>query len=115
MRYRLTEAADADIADVLRFTARRFGPVQRRRYAQMIEQAIAMVAEAPTRPGSRNRDELGKGVRSLHLELAVRRRGAGSHALYYSVGPLEDGNDGVIILRLLHERMDPTRHFGPED
>lgn len=111
MNYRLTEAADADIADILRETMQQFGPVQRGRYAALIEKAIEMVAEEPERPGSRPRDDLAAGVRSFHLELAAGRRGAAAHMVYYLRGRLDDGCDGVIIARMLHERMDPLRHM----
>jgi len=109
--YRLTEAADADIRDILRQTARRFGPLQRRRYGELIEQAALMVAAAPERAGSRQRDELASGIRSFHVERAGGRRGAAAHVLYYRPAQLDDGSDGIIILRVLHERMDPSRHI----
>ena len=111
MAYRLTEAADTDIRDILRHTQRRFGPVQRRSYAVLIERAANMIGDQPERPGSRGRDELGPGVRSFHVELAGQRRGAAAHVLYYVVSKLEDRSDSVIILRLLYDRMDPTRHI----
>ena len=70
-----------------------------------------MVAEKPERPGSRQRDDLAGGVRSFHVELAARRRGAASHVLYYLRGPLDDGREGVVIARMLHDRMEPLRHM----
>ncbi len=111
MNYRLTEAADGDIADVLRETARQFGPLQRERYAALIERAIAMVAEEPERPGSRRRDYLMAGVRSFHVETAAGRAGAAAHIVYYLRGRFDDGHEGVIVARLLHERMEPLRHL----
>jgi toxin ParE1/3/4 len=69
-----------------------------------------MVAAHPERPGSRVRDELGKGVRSFHVELAARRRAAASHLIYYIRGTLDDGRQGVVILRILHEAMEPSLH-----
>src|SRR5260221_3735599 len=104
---RLTEAAGADIADILRETTRRFGRLQRGNYGHLIDRAIAMVAENPERPGSRPRDELGPGVRSFHVELAVRPLRAAAHLLYYFRALLEDGQEGVGVLRVLHEGMDP--------
>jgi len=109
--YRLTEAAAADIADVLRETSRQFGPAQRQKYAALIERAIEMVAEQPDRPGSRQREDLAAGVRSFHIEIAAGRRGAAAHVVYYLRGGLDDGCEGVIIARLLHERMEPLRHL----
>ena len=62
-----------------------------------------MIADNRDRPGSRRRDDLGAGLRSIHVELAARRRGSALHVLYYLRGPLDDGRDGTIIARLLHE------------
>jgi len=112
--YQLAEAARDDVKDILTRTARRFGPLQRRRYNQLVETAAMMIADQPMRPGSRQREELGPGIRSFHVELASRRAAAAAHVLYYVQGTLDDGRDGVIILRVLHERMDPTRHIGQE-
>jgi toxin ParE1/3/4 len=111
LEYRLAEAAERDVADILRETGRQFGRLQRKRYAELIERGIQMVADNPERPGSRQRDHLGSGVRSFHVELAARRRGAASHVLYYLRGRLDDERDGVIIARVLHDRMEPLRHM----
>jgi toxin ParE1/3/4 len=110
----LTEAAAKDVVDILRETARQFGRLQRRRYSALIGRAIRMAAENPERPGSRQRDDLAGGLRSLHVELAARRRGAASHVVYYLRGRLDDGRDGVIIVRMLHDRMEPLRHLTRE-
>jgi toxin ParE1/3/4 len=106
-----TEAADADVEHILRESGRRFGPQQRETYARLIDRAVQMVAENPERPGSHGRTELGEAIRSFHLELAERRRGAASHILYYLRGRLDDGTQGVVIARVLHEAMDPTQHI----
>jgi len=71
-----------------------------------------MVADDPERVGSRQRDDIAPGVRSLHVELAARRRHAASHILYYLRGRVDDGTDGVIIARVLYDGMDPLRHLG---
>jgi len=111
LRYRLTPAADQDVSQILQETARIFGPLQRARYAALIEQAIIMIADQPERASSRPRDELAPGVRSFHVEVAARRRGTASHVLYYLRGLFEDGSDGVIVARALHDQMEPARHL----
>jgi len=35
------------------------------------------------------------------------RRGGAAHCLYYTTGRLPDGAVGTIILRVLHEHMEP--------
>jgi toxin ParE1/3/4 len=106
-RYRLTEVADEDIENILRQSARQFGPLQRDKYASLIEKALDMVAVDPERPGSRDRSDLAHGLRSFRLELAAGRRGAASHALYY----LRDEQEGLIIVRVLHDAMEPALHI----
>lgn len=115
MPYRLSDAAHLDVDGILLETARRFGPKQRRRYAALIHAAMRLVAEAPERPGSRPRNELGPGIRSFHIELAGQRRGAAAHVLFYCIEQGHaDGSADILVLRVLHERMDPARHFVPE-
>ncbi len=109
--FKYTSTAHSDIEGILRYTAGRFGALQRRRYAELIDAAANLVGEQPERAGSRPRDELGQGVRSFPIELAAGRRGAAAHVLYYISGRLDDGSDGVIILRVLYDRMDPARHI----
>jgi len=111
VNYRLTEAAASDIAGILRETTRQFGPMQRRRYAALITRAIELAAEQPDRPDSRRREDLAAGLRSLHVEIAARRRGAATHVVYYLRERLEDGRDGIAVIRVLHERMEPLRHL----
>ena len=73
-----------------------------------------MAAADPGRPGSRARDERGAGIRSFHVELAARRRGAVSHLLYYVSADGAADAAGIVILRILHEAMEPSRHLGAE-
>jgi toxin ParE1/3/4 len=107
--------ADADLVGILGYTSSRFGPQQRDRYAALVDKAAAMLTQDPTRPGSRSRDDLGEGVRSYHIQRAVQRRGAAAHVLYYVVEPQQpDGGADILILRVLHERMDPVRHLAED-
>jgi toxin ParE1/3/4 len=113
--YRLTDAADLDVDGILLETVRRVGPEQRRRYAALINAAMGLVAEAPERPGSRKRDDLASGIRAFHVELAGRHQGAAAHVLFYLVEQQHPDRDAdILILRVLHERMDPTRHIVDE-
>jgi plasmid stabilization system protein ParE len=46
------------------------------------------------------------------VQRAVRRRGTAAHVLFYLVERQHaDSNADILILRVLHERMDPTRHI----
>lgn len=107
MRYELTLAAERDIRDVLAATLKMFGTHQLAAYAGLIERGLALIAEDPDRAGSLDRSAVVSGVRLFHLELAAGRRGAAAHCLYYMTGKLSNGEAGVIVLRVLHEGMEP--------
>jgi toxin ParE1/3/4 len=107
LRYRLTPAAAGDIDAILDESLRQFGIRQVARYAELITQAIDMLCAEPLHVASRLRDDLLPNMRSFHVEHAAGRRGAAAHILYYRVEP--DGM--IVILRLLHQSMDPTRHL----
>jgi toxin ParE1/3/4 len=71
-----------------------------------------MLADDPTRRGSRSRDDLGSDIRSFHVQRAVRRGAAAVHVLFYLIEHQHpDGSAEILILRVLHERMDPARHL----
>jgi toxin ParE1/3/4 len=116
-KYRLTELADGDIDGILDYTHQNFGHLQRDAYQALIEQACQMVGEDPMRKGSKTRDELGQGVRSLHVSIAARRKGAASHILYYIAAALEDGTPGAVVLRILWDGMEPMSYvaFGLDE
>jgi toxin ParE1/3/4 len=109
LAFRLTEQAGVDVEAILEDTATTFGPRQVAVYADLIERAILRVAENPDQPSTTARTDIGAGVRSYHIELVAGRRGAASHLLYYMVGELDDDSMGVIVLRVLHEHMEPKQ------
>ncbi len=107
MRRRLTRRADEDIEHILNETFRAFGPRQVQAYASLIDRAIALVAEAPERPSSQHRPDLAPGIRSFHIAVASGRKGGASHILYFTVRDAAEDDREVVILRVLHDRMEP--------
>ena len=115
-RYRLSNAAQGDVLDILAWTDELFGEVARLRYESLIVAALRDVARQPDRPGSLARPELGASVRSWHLRLSrehvnpsvgiVRRP---RHFLVYRLEP-----DLVVVGRLLHDAMELARHLDAE-
>ncbi len=107
-RLRLSAAAERDLLGILRWSQAQFGPSARRRYEALIQAALRGLAGAPTAPGSRQRPEIGTGVRSWHLRLSrdkavvdgevVRRP---RHFILYRVE-----GDTVLVGRILHDSMD---------
>ena len=107
MSYVITEPAERDIKGILNNTLKVFGPRQLITYAEIIDKGMEMVGDKPERGGSIDCFEIRPGVRLFHLELAAGRLGAASHCLYYTAAQIANGTVGTIILRVLHEHMEP--------
>lgn len=111
MRHRLTKKADADIAGILRTTRKLFGKNQVVTYAGIIDEGIAMIEADPSRPACRPQDELGVGVKSMHLEHVRVRRGSAAHLIFFLEKTTPSGEGQIVIVGVLHERMIPRRHL----
>ena len=93
-RVRLTAAAEADVRDIVLWTAKRFGAAQARAYADTLSRAIRSLAEGPA-------------IMALHVARGGRK---GRHLVVYRVGapakpPVMD------VLRVLHDAMDLPRRI----
>ena len=108
-RVRLTDQAERDLIDIARWTAENFGARQAEHYVETISLAIEALADGPETLGTRARDELAPGVRTLH---AARHGHKARHFVVFRVA-----DDHVLeVLRLLHDSMDLARHLpGSED
>jgi len=112
-RYRLSRPAEDDVVHILATSEERWGAEGRRRYAAVPAAAMRKIAADPKGPTTRDRGELMRGIRSFHVrhahnddpESKVRRP---VHVLYYR----EVAPDLIEIVRVLHERMEPSRHVG---
>ncbi|WP_041787687.1 type II toxin-antitoxin system RelE/ParE family toxin [Rhodomicrobium vannielii] len=114
-RYRLSEPAKADIASILRTSEERHGRQARIRYRALLTAALRRVATEPDGVSTANRDELLAGIRSFHIRHSrTETRGAPVgdpvHVIFYRA--VEPGL--VEIVRVLHDRMEPSRHVGQE-
>jgi toxin ParE1/3/4 len=115
--YRLSDAAQADLIDILAWTHEHFGDVARQRYEALIVAALRDVSAQPDRLGSVERPELGDCVRSWHLHLSRERGRTGAgivrrprHFLIYRTD-----SDMIVIARVLHDAMELTQHLDPEE
>ncbi|MFT4044961.1 MAG: type II toxin-antitoxin system RelE/ParE family toxin [Gordonia sp. (in: high G+C Gram-positive bacteria)] len=93
--YRLTSAAQRDLSSIWDFTEERWDARQAETYVTEIQAAIERIAADPRR--GRVCDEIRAGY---------RRYSVGSHMVFYV-----EGADYVDVIRILHQRMDPTRHL----
>ena len=113
VRFRLSRPVRADLAHILATSAERWGIQGRRRYAAILATAMRKAADDPEGSVTRDRAELLPGIRSIHIRHA---RDDGSkatvarpvHILYFRV--IQPGF--IEIVRVLHERMEPSRHMG---
>lgn len=104
---RLSDTAEADYDEILRWTASRFGAVQAASYADRLAASLTRLERGPTIAGVRQRDAIGASVRTLH----VGRRGR--HVILFRMGSERDRT--IDVLRILHDPMDLARHVHRED
>lgn len=93
--YRLTPAAQRDLSSIWDFTEQRWDADQAEKYVTEIRAAIERIADDPAR-----------GHACTQIRDGYRRYGIGSHLVFYI-----EKSDGVDVIRILHQRMDPTRHL----
>jgi len=110
---RLTATAEADFQNILRWTGGQFGEAQARVYAKTLSTALeALAGGGPTTAGAKARDEITKGLFTLHVARHGRK---GRHFLLFCVGHDDAGREVMEVLRVLHDAMDLPRHLPPVD
>jgi toxin ParE1/3/4 len=95
----------------------RFGERAAARYRDLLKQALRDIAADPERPGSKERPDLARGVRTYHLFFS-RDRARGDlgvvkkprHFLVYR----RRGEAVIDVVRVLHDARDLERHL-PEE
>ena len=94
--YRLSKEAQDDLKEIKSYTRVTWGGKQTKEYLSEIKNSLEKLVISPEL--GKSRDELIEGVRSF---------GVGRHIIFYRAGKTE-----IEIARILHSRMDVTRHFG---
>lgn len=93
--YALSHRAAADLEAIAEFTINRFGIEQARQYRDELNTCFSNLAANPAM--SRRAEQLAKDLRRFEH---------GSHIIFY-----RPGDEGVLIVRVLHYRMDAGRQF----
>lgn len=93
--YRLRPTAEADLAEIWRFTAERWDIAQADIYLGMITRTLSALAATPS---------LGRACDDIRD--GYRRYPAGSHVVFYRIAP-----DHIEVVRILHSRMDIRRRL----
>jgi toxin ParE1/3/4 len=104
---RLTASAEADVRQIVRWTADHFGARQARVYARTLSLAIEALTAGPDVVGVRRRDEIARGLCSLHVARGGRR---GRHLVIFRSGK-DGGQRAIEVLRVLHDSMDLPQHL----
>ena len=96
-KYRLTNQAVADLAGIWNYTADEWSESQADAYYEMLIDTCDKIAAHPNLFGKKY-DEIRKGL----LGCKARR-----HIIFYRV----DSDAGILVIRILHERMDLKNKF----
>lgn len=99
-RYLLTPAAQGDLDLIWDYTMQGWGSAQAERYLRAIRDACAELALGQRL--SRSAED----IRTGYSKAAV-----GSHLLFFR----RDASGDLIIVRILHRRMDAGQHISPPD
>jgi toxin ParE1/3/4 len=113
-RYRLSDPAKSDISSILHTSETRHGRDARTRYRGLLAAALRRIAADPQGRSTMDRSELLVGLRSLHIRHSrneSREAPVGEPAHVIFSRAVEPGL--VEIVRVLHDRMEPSRHMGP--
>ena len=94
-RVALKPRAQADLGAIWDYTAERWGLEQAESYTRQLWKHIQAVANSPS---------IGRDCEEVRA--GYRQYPSGSHVLFYRLT-----DDGIEIVRILHERMDYERHM----
>jgi toxin ParE1/3/4 len=94
-RFVLSPSAQADVDEIWAYTVERRGVEQAELYVRQLGSAVETIAQNP-QLGGRPCDEIREGY---------RRYPSGSHVVFYRITTKE-----VVVVRILHQRMDFNRH-----
>ncbi len=93
-----------DFSEIVTWTAENFGKIQADTYAETLTLAIEALHDGPELRGTKARDDVGPGIRTLHV---ARQGRSGRHFVVFR----EAQNQYLDVLRLLHDSMDLARHM----
>ena len=93
---RLSDPARADLAEIEAYTLEHWGEQQKTRYLAQLRKTMQNLPASPDIGVAR--DDIAPGIRACRV---------GSHVVLYTAT-----ESGVEIARVLHQRMDISRHFG---
>lgn len=93
--YRLTPAARLDLEAIWVRSLQSWGVDRTERYFDELTAAFELLASHPRLAPACD-----------HVREGFRRAQSGRHVIYFSIG-----DHGIDVIRVLHDRMEPMRHF----
>jgi toxin ParE1/3/4 len=93
-RFRFSRQAEADLFDIGLYTFRTWGPEQTDRYLRGLEDCCHLLA-----------DHTGLGRACDEVRPGLRRMEQGRHVVFY-----REEAGGILVSRILHQRMLPENH-----
>jgi toxin ParE1/3/4 len=108
-RVRLGAVAELDFANILKWTTENFGARQSRIYRDTLIRVIGELASGPDVAGSKARDEIMPGLRTLHVARHGRR---GRHFLLYRIAKGRILEIGRILMDFQRHLPFPTDEDG---
>ena len=93
--YRLGPRAQRDLDAIFDYTVAHWDLDQAMRYTDLIEAACVALAEAPQQAQG-----------CANIRPGYRRRSVEQHVIYF-----RPTSYGIAVIRILHQRMDPSRHL----
>ena len=103
-KVRLAARAELDFSEIITWTIENFGERQARTYVETLSLAIEALHDGPEQLGAEVRDDIGPGIRTLHV---ARQGRIGRHFVVFR----EAKDQYIDVLRLLHDSMDLARRF----
>jgi toxin ParE1/3/4 len=92
--FRLSRLAESDLIDIAGYTLRTWGENQAASYIDDLEACCRRLADNPA-----------SGRPCDHVRPGLRRTEQGRHVIFFRREPR-----GILVSRILHERMLPDRH-----
>lgn len=93
--YRLSPAAEKDMANIWQYTQQQWGITQAHQYIDTLTAAFAALAQAPHSAPACD-----------HIRAGYRRQTIAKHVAYFRITSY-----GIAIIRILHGRMDAPQHL----
>lgn len=97
--FRFSRLAEADLLSIGVYTLRTWGEAQTIRYIDDLEDCCQQLADSPA-----------SGRSCDHIRAGLCRMEVGKHVIFFRREPT-----GILVSRILHERMLPERHAFNDD